>query len=510
MGNVRIGPIVLMISMMGMGIFVVMTILTGTGNVLGATYRFAWVPALLIGCVAPRAAIYVLVLLAAYLDLFKKGLVVGGMMDFRDVFFVLAIPPIMLGGMVIHYIASFCLRIRPMTKRDSVLLSIATGLVLATSLIAIAKLGLNLVVLKPLANTSAYYGLIFVLPLALPTVAHIQKYLRFIIIVMVPAAFHALWHVFFGLFEFEHAYMESGFSINLKYMLWGEGIFGPFSAQGSLATTMALCAAICFAPFLFRGKVQKKFRLLPGFWSALLFALFTTAAVLSLKRGPLLIIPGVMVGLFVLRSRILTMATYGAGISFLVLLVVMGEEFAFKLEAWQTVIYDIFGQKGTGADLFRVRTFHARFIDFSMLTEGENWTPFGVEKDAIEGGYFAHSLVVRFILSYGYVPIAACLAVVIPLLAFLHLRLIKMSAGKNFEVFQLRVMAAIVCSFLAASALGVLSMGAYPNPFFFGVFLGILAAGLTRVPESEPDPSLAQGREQPPVLGPGGVQTSTG
>ncbi|MEO1835443.1 MAG: hypothetical protein ABGZ49_08110, partial [Akkermansiaceae bacterium] len=121
MGNVRIGPIVLMISMMGMGLFVVMTILTGTGNVLGATYRFAWVPALLIGCVAPRAAIYVLVLLAAYLDLFKKGLVVGGMMDFRDVIFVLAIPPIILGGMAIHYIASFCLRIRPMTKRDSVL-----------------------------------------------------------------------------------------------------------------------------------------------------------------------------------------------------------------------------------------------------------------------------------------------------------------------------------------------------------------------------------------------------
>ena len=51
---------------------------------------------------------------------------------------------------------------------------------------------------------------------------------------MVPAALHALWHFFFGLFEFEHKYMESGFSINLKYLLWGEGIFGPFSAQGPL------------------------------------------------------------------------------------------------------------------------------------------------------------------------------------------------------------------------------------------------------------------------------------
>ena len=76
-----------MISMMALGLFVVMTILTGTGNVIGATYRFAWIPSLVLGCVAPRAAMYVLVIFATFLDVPKKLLVIANVlhMDFRIV-----------------------------------------------------------------------------------------------------------------------------------------------------------------------------------------------------------------------------------------------------------------------------------------------------------------------------------------------------------------------------------------------------------------------------------------
>ena len=109
-----------MISMMALGLFVVMTILTGTGNVIGASYRFLWIPALLVGCVAPRAAIYLLAVFAVFLDVPKKLLVTANVlhMDFRDVYFILAIPPVMLLGIFIHYLAGFALRVRPMTRRE--------------------------------------------------------------------------------------------------------------------------------------------------------------------------------------------------------------------------------------------------------------------------------------------------------------------------------------------------------------------------------------------------------
>lgn len=502
-----------MISMMALGLFVVMTILTGTGNVIGATYRFAWIPSLVLGCVAPRAAMYVLVIFATFLDVPKKLLVIANVlhMDFRDVYFILAVPPVMLLGMVVHYLACFALRVRPMTKRDTSLFIIAGGLVAITAAIALVRSGVGMQSLKPLANTSAYYGLIFVLPLALPKVVDVQKFFRFVLIMMVPAALHALWHFFFGLFEFEHKYMESGFSINLKYLLWGEGIFGPFSAQGPLSTAMAICAAICLSPLFYRGKVPREYRIFPPIAMFLLFALFATTAVLSLKRGPLLVIPGVMFGLVVLRSGILTMATYGVALTVLVLLVVIGEEIAQHLAAWQSALYDFFGTSGAKADLFRVRTFYVRLMDFNMLSDLRNWAPFGAEIAQGDDGYKAHALPVRFILVYGYVPVGIALAILGPCVFLLHRRLIKMSKGKSFEVFLLRLVASLAYSVLGASMIGVLSLEAYPNPFFFGVFLGVAAAGLTRERQSREESAIIASPEaqEPPVLGPGGVRQAS-
>ena len=306
MGTVRLGPIVTVIGMMLLGLVFVVTILTGPGNVLGATYRFLWIPALLMGCMTPRLAMYVLVVMAIYLDVPKKFLVVGDVMDFRDVYFILALPPVMLAGIVLQYVASFSLRIRVFSRRAAVLLSTAVALVAATALFSIMKYGANPVVLKALANTSAYYGMIFVVPLVLPRLVDIQKYQRFILVMMVPAAVHAILHFFYGLADFETDYMRSGFSQNYSYVLWGEGIFGPFSAQGPLSASMAMCAALCLTPFLFRSRMSKGLRLMHPAVSIVLFVLFATTAVLSLKRGPLLLIPGAFVGFFILRSRILT------------------------------------------------------------------------------------------------------------------------------------------------------------------------------------------------------------
>ena len=118
MGTIRLAPIVVMISMMALGLFVVMTILTGTGNVIGMSYRFLWIPALLLGCVAPRASIYMLAVFAVFLDVPKKLLVTANVlhMDFRDVYFILAIPPVMLLGIFVRlrlrqYLQGSCVQI---------------------------------------------------------------------------------------------------------------------------------------------------------------------------------------------------------------------------------------------------------------------------------------------------------------------------------------------------------------------------------------------------------------
>ena len=356
---------------------------------------------------------YVLLIFATFLDIPKKLLVIANVlhMDFRDVYFVLAVPPVMLLGMVTHYLACFALRVRQMTKRDTTLFIIATLLVATTAIIALVKGGVGMQALKPLANTSAYYGLIFVLPLALPGVVDVQKFFRFALIIMIPAALHALWHFWFGLFDFEHKYMESGFSINLKYLLWGEGIFGPFSAQGPLATSMAICAAICLSPFFLpRTGAEGIPDISHRHHASALCVVCHHGSPLAQARTRCLSFRASCLDLVVLRSGLLTIATYGIVTTTLVVLVVSGEDIAYELAGWQNWLYDLFGTSGAKADLLRVRTFHVRLMDFHMLADGNNWTPFGAEIAQGEGGFRAHALLVRFVMQYGYVPVGTVVA----------------------------------------------------------------------------------------------------
>ena len=86
-----------------------------------------------------------------------------------------------------------------------------------------------------------------------------------------------------------------------------------------------------------------------------------------------------------------------------------------------------------------------------------------------------------------------------------------MSKGKSFEVFLLRLVASLAYSVLGASMIGVLSLEAYPNPFFFGVFLGIAAAGLSRERQSREEIAIIASPEaqEPTVLEPGGIRQAS-
>ena len=97
-------------------------------------------------------------------------------------------------------------------------------------------------------------------------------------------------------------------------------------------------------------------------------------------------------------------------------------------------------------------------------------------------------------------PVLIGFLIFVPLIFYLHRHLIRMSKGQSFEVFQLRIAAALSFSYLGAAMMGVLSMDAYPNPFFFAFFLGVLASGLTRSLQS--DYELPAGDEAEEVLVP--------
>ncbi|NIP94587.1 MAG: hypothetical protein GWO24_14535, partial [Akkermansiaceae bacterium] len=108
---------------------------------------------------------------------------------------------------------------------------------------------------------------------------------------MIPAAFHGLYHYRFGLMPFEEDYMLSGLSMNMDYVYAGEGIYGPFASQGALAGTMTIAATLCMFVLITPKHLLRGIKFPRRWICAILLILFMCAAVFSLKRFPMLVLP---------------------------------------------------------------------------------------------------------------------------------------------------------------------------------------------------------------------------
>lgn len=461
-----------------LGLWFVANLLSGQGNLLGDTYTYALPAVFFIGCISPKKALYIMVIMAGYLDVLKKMMVAGGNMYFSDVFFVLGMPATILLGICINVFVGWLSGNYLFTRKDIVLFTISFVLVIFTAVISLFQSGLNIAALKDLANTSAYCGLIFTLPVLLKTPEDIRRFLRFSVLIMIPAAIHAYWHYFMGPFEFEDEYMLSGFSSSLVYWLEGEGIFGPFAAQGPLATVMTLCASLAMVAFLHDKGVDKHSRIFSKKIAMILIMFFLMAGVISLKRGPLLIFPLLIFGVIILRSRLLTIITYITAVTLLILITVYSVTLADNLVGWQTSINALVGDDLADTGIFRVRTFHTRFLDFAFLLESQNWQPFGVDWADGEGAYYIHSLPVKMLMKYGYIPVTTVIILIFPFMWFLHNNLLRRCKEKSLESNLLLVGASLVFSMVIGAGLGLVVLNSYPTPFFLGLFAAISLAGI--------------------------------
>lgn len=489
-------------------LYIVVSILSGFGNVIGASYKYFLPTAFVVGVVAPRFAMYLLLFCAGYIDLFKKLMAMESDLYFADVFFILGVPPVMLLGICCGILAGIALG-RIMLDRRIILLFSLTSLVVGVfGLSAVVRSGANFGTLKEIANSASYYGLMFAVPVLFPKVEDIFKLLRFFVLMLIPAAFHGLYHFQFGIFGFEEDYMNSGLSMNMDYLFSDEAIFGPFASQGALAGTMAIAASICAFSFITPKELLKKVAFPPRWLAACLVVLFMAAAILSLKRFPVTVLPFSLIGYFLIRNRFGTAFAYFGAISCAIGLVAMSETLAQRLPDWQQSLDNVIDRGGndTSTYLFKIRTLNTRLEDFAYLKESENWQPFGTTwfKNSEPGEYGVHSLVVKIFLRYGWVPIGGFMMVLLPAVVFIHMRLLRRIRTLQQRIF-IFVTAMAISMFLAA-ALGAAFFTTFPIPVLFGFCLGVaVTTGIIPPKEALKRPAEAEPKQlhplQPPMPG---------
>lgn len=493
--------IVVVVGGMLVALFVIVSILSGAGfgNVLGATYKYFLPAAFVLGVAAPRFSMYFLLLCGVYIDFLKKLMAVDYTLYFSDVFYILGVPPVLLLGMCCGILANVAQGRIPLDMRLLKLFLLATAVVIAFSVTALMKTGLNMTGVKELANTAAYYGLIFALPALFPTLREVIKLLRFFVLIMIPAALHGLGHHFFGLAPFEETYMLSGLTMNVEYVLTGEGIFGPFASQGALAGSATIAASVCAIPFLVRKEMMRGVKFPKRWLCFLLIMLFLVTAVLSLKRSPIIVFPFSVIGFFLIRNRFGTAFAYAGALSATVTLILMSETIADRLPEWQDRVYDVIDQRNTtNVHLFRIRTLNTRMEDFAYLKKSENWEPFGVDwfKGYDSGDYGVHSLAVKIFLRFGWVPLSVALLFLLPVAWFLHRRLLRRVNTLQQQVFVFAT--ALPISMFLAAALGASFLNAFPIPLFFGMFVSIgVSMGIFPVAARKSAPVREERRVEP-------------
>ena len=473
--------------------FVIVEILSGRGNNLANLAKFLSVACLVFGVIKPKGALFLLAFLAGYSDLFKRMMVLYGRIDTVDLIYVLAPAPILMSAAVLGTLIQWLLGSVKLSRKDFIAAALAGALFAA---IAASALGSGLGVtgsLQRMANAGSYLFLVPLIGIHFRDSKELLGYLKFIVMVFVPVALYAVWQGFFGLADFELAYLRTGLSIESRQLAME--IPRPFSTLNSaraLTVAMATGAGLILTLGVYRagGVIRGALRPLHVFG----FLLFTAAMIFTLTRAGWLGWCVMLASFVMFGGRLRTLFFYSSGAVTIVALYFLSGWMLREIR-WIKDDTRSFGSAFTNQALF-IGTWQDRLVGFNNLTTNRRlWSLFGVDEryireksdadtntgtfmDRRSNSYY-HDALTGFIVKYGFVPTAIMFAIVIWMLVRVHGTLLRTRDPRSRMLLRslLAVGAGIAAGGMTSSAALVL----FPiNMMFF-----VLAGGILELTEQE-------------------------
>lgn len=463
--NKNISSIIAAVIAVLLAVLAMVMILSSGQNEVGALALTFSVVSLFLGMVAPQHAMHALVILAAFSDLLKRFLILGSSITELDIVYVLAMSPLLLAGVVLHYLVGDTIY-RRHTKSDICRFVICSIVLILVSLKALQGGG-GAKSLRGVADYGAFIYLIYVLPLVFPSSNSMLKFARFAICVFVPVAIYGIWQRVYGLAEFELDYLATGLSIESRQL--GDINFRPFStlnSASSLTVVMSSCAMITC--------ICLKYRMLRFISGGLLLCLFVSASIMTFTRAGWVTMMLYLPMVLTLRYRWSTIAMYALGAMSIIAIVCLSDWFLSNLHSWQ---HDISGDYGRSTQAYRVTTLYDRFLGFSNLKNPENWQPFGVSHKPYPAEYryedpaFSHDMLGRFIFRWGYIPFVAVVVSMFIFLQKFHSKLFALEGQTREKLTS--VVGAVFA--LGVSVLAGTYIFQFPANIFLWILVGLAA-----------------------------------
>lgn len=468
-------PLVAIIGGMIVALYVAASILMDEGNQLAGLFFYLLLGSGLLGVVAPRLSFFLFIFQSAYLDLFKRLMIIAGNVSFTDLFWVLGIAPVTVVGIATGLIIRMFFGKANTDPSDSRRLMIAVLMNVGLAALSYFKGGGIGGTVREVANGSSYMLLLFIVPLLFSTPDAVARCTRFIIFVYVPVAIYGVYQQFFGFQDFEIDYLKTGLSIEAK-LLEADRVraFSTLNSATSLAVVTSSLAALTISLSMVGRRTQR--RLIPAPVATGLVVLFVAAWMASTVRVGILLLPVALAGTFLFRNAGQTRAFYATLITAFVLLVATSGFLYNNIEIWTRQILDITDTNSYAGYMLNMNTYKERLHGFmNVLANPDAYTLFGMKDyDQQDSTYTSHDPLSAALLSYGVVPVVIGIAAGALALWRFH-RVIFVMRDPVLQFFAASFLANAAGNIAVSMVNGSL-LGTFPVNVFFWISMAFAAS----------------------------------
>ncbi len=389
-----------------LAVYVSSSILLSQGNQLAGLFYWVTVACGLLGLIVPRASFSLLIIQCAYLDLFKRLMVIGGKITFDELFYVLGIAPVTVVGISCGLLLRVIFGKTVADAGDIKRFLIAVMLNAALGAVIFYKGGGIGGTLREVANGSCYTLLLFVVPLLFRTPEEVSKCAKFILIVFAPVAIYTIYQQIFGFQGFEIDYLKTNLSIEVK-QLEADRVraFGTLNSPTSISVVAASMAAISLGLAVVGRKNRKLGISMPVAILVTLLGVGAWAA--STVRVGLLLLPVALAGTFLFLKPSSTRWLYGTLLTGFAILVASSTYLYRNIEQWTSQLMELTGGSIFMEQMINMNSYKDRLSGFSnVLMNPAAWTMFGLPGGGEAEGIIAHDPLSNALLAYGAVPVS--------------------------------------------------------------------------------------------------------
>lgn len=458
-------------------IYIISDVFGSNTNNLRGIFTYVGGLLILLALIKPKIALYVMIFVTAYVDLVKRLLVIDANVNFLDVYYILAFPPITVLAICVGVVLNKTRR-GSLTIRDIKLIIagvIAFGVMAGLSIITGG--GINLGNIAAVAQSSAYIVFIFLVPMIFDSPEDILKFIKTCVLVFIPVGLYAIYQYYQGLSNFELAYLETGYSGESRHL--GRGVagneyfrlnFSTLNSSAAVSAMMSLFTSLLLLRFYVHnrdGFLRKKFLAFP----LLICPLFMFAAYTTFTRSGWLSGILAIVALVIFRYRSLLVISYGIGILSILSLFVFPEAWMDALKEGVFQLDDEVSQKAVNTS-----TWQARLFGFQNLHDRpELWQPFGLLGNSgvdHDWNLLSHDLLTYLIIRYGYIPFVLLCIVIGYFLYKMHSQYFKLQKGNVSQLFILSL--SFVVGAAASGLTNMAALSVFPMNFYMWFFVGVI------------------------------------